>query len=194
MRPGDDRRDGAGPAPAVVVGLDCITGLQTARILHHRGIPVVGVTSRSRHWATRTRACREVVTSPLSGDRLTATLAGIARRWPGPAVLVPCTDEAVHHLSMHRDVLPPGQVLPLADHRTVELLMDKVRFAAHAQAARLPVPHTTVLRTRADAECVADVVEYPCVLKPPVKSPAEVGENATSNSTESPILNVSRQK
>lgn len=167
-----DGRWGERPAPAVVIGLDCITGLQTARILSARGVPVVGVTSRARHWATRTRACDEVVTSPMSGDALSDTLTTLARRRPGPAVLVPCTDEAVHHLSAHRADLPEELVLPVAEHGTVDLLMDKVRFAEHARRHGLPVPRTEVLRSRADAELAADHVTYPCVLKPPVKAPA----------------------
>jgi D-aspartate ligase len=168
----DDRRGDRRPSPAVIVGLDCITGLQTARILSARGVPVVGVTSRARHWATRTRACDEVVTSPMSGDALSDTLTRIARRRPGPAVLVPCTDEAVHHLSAHRSDLPAEVVFPVAEHDTVDLLMDKVRFAEHARRRGLPVPRTEVLRSRADTELAADRVTYPCVLKPPVKAPA----------------------
>jgi predicted ATP-grasp superfamily ATP-dependent carboligase len=53
----------------------------------------------------------------------------------------------------------------------VELLMDKVGFARHAAATGLPVPHTEVLTSRAEAEAAADRMTYPCVLKPPVKSP-----------------------
>ena len=38
---------GASPRPqAVVVGLDCITGLQTARLLARRGISVIGIASK----------------------------------------------------------------------------------------------------------------------------------------------------
>ena len=44
-----------GPA-AVVLGLDTITGLQTARILAARGVPVIGVTNDLGHYACRTRA------------------------------------------------------------------------------------------------------------------------------------------
>lgn len=161
---------GAGDARAVVVGLDCMTGLQTARILSERGVVVHAITGDPRHWATRTRACVDVVAAPLTGEGLLAGLRRL-RLDPGqPAVLMPCTDEAVEQLSAHRDRLPPGMVLPLAEHAVVELLLDKVRFAQRAAAAGLPVPRTEILHGPQDVQRVAGELEYPVVLKPASKT------------------------
>lgn len=157
-------------SPAVVIGLDSITGLQTARILAAREIPVVGMVADRRHWGARTRACIEVVESPLRGDGLMATLEDLGRRMDGPMVLLPCTDPSVDTLSRNRDGLAPGFVLPLVQHPTVELLMDKVSFSRHAAATGLPVPRTEVLRGPEDLERLADHVRYPCIVKPPGKS------------------------
>ena len=162
---------GSGPAPAVVVGLDCITGLQTARLLADRGVPVLGVLADAGHWAGRTNSCVEIVAAPLSGPGLVDALHGLARRWGARLVLIPCTDEAVHYLSLHRSDLPDGMLLPLAEHRVVDLLMDKVSFAQHAVEAGLPVPRTLELVDRRDAEAAAEVLAYPCVIKPPAKVP-----------------------
>ena len=60
--------------PAVVVALDCITGLQTARILTARGIAVTGIAADRHHFCARTRAVTRVVESPTAGDALIATL------------------------------------------------------------------------------------------------------------------------
>ena len=51
--------------PAVVMGLDSITGLQSARILSARGVRSYGVVASRRHWGARTNACTEVLESPL---------------------------------------------------------------------------------------------------------------------------------
>jgi predicted ATP-grasp superfamily ATP-dependent carboligase len=165
-------RLGAGETPpVVVVGLNCITGLQTARIFAERGVPVVGLLPDRRHWAARTRACEEVVEAPLSGPALVEALADLSRRWGSRRwVLVPCTDEAVHSLSQQRGELPEGMVLPLASHATVELLMDKVSFAEHASRLSLPVPRTTVLRSRDDAAAAAESHRFPSVIKPGTKA------------------------
>jgi predicted ATP-grasp superfamily ATP-dependent carboligase len=158
-------------APAVVVGLDCITGLQTARLLAERGVPVLAVLADAGHWAGRTNTCLEIVTAPLSGPGLLDALDGLARRWGERMVLLPCTDGAVHYLSLHRSALPDGMLLPLAEHRVVDMLMDKTSFARHAADAGLPVPRTLELVDRRAAEAAAKVLAYPCVIKPPAKAP-----------------------
>ena len=157
---------------AVVVGLDNITGLQTARILAARGVPVVGVAADRRHFGARTNACCEVIESPLAGDALIDALRQLGERLGRPAVLVPCTDGAVWALSQRRDELAEWFHLPLAKHDVVDLLMDKVRFSEHAAEAGLAIPRTEVLRDRGDAERAAKTLSYPSVIKPPVKSPS----------------------
>src|SRR5680860_98388 len=155
--------------PAVVVGVDNMTGLQTARILADRGVPVIGLVADRRHWGARTNACVAVVESSLLGDGLIDTLRELGQQVPGAAVLIPCTDSSVDTLSRHRAELPDQFILPLAPNHVVELLMDKVRVAQHAAASGLPVPRTAVLRNRSDAETAARSLEYPSVLKPPTK-------------------------
>jgi predicted ATP-grasp superfamily ATP-dependent carboligase len=156
--------------PAVVVGLDNITGLQTARILDARGVAVVGVAADLHHFGSRTNTCAHVVESPPSGDALVSALLTLARRLGRKAVLVPCTDEAVWTLSRRRQELSASYHLPLGDHDVVDMLMDKVRFAEHARATGLAIPSTVVLRNRADADGAAASMCFPAVLKPPTKN------------------------
>ena len=158
------------PPPAVVIGLDSITGLQTARILADHGVPVVGVVADRRHWGAHTNACVEVIESPLTGSELVSSLVALGERLDRTSVLVPCTDGSVDTLSRHRDRLADRFALPLAPHAVVEQLMDKVSFARYAEQVGLPVPRTEVVRNRAEMESAAARVEYPCVLKPPGKS------------------------
>lgn len=160
----------SGLPPAVVIGLDCITGLQTARILADRGLDVVGVVADRRHWGARTNVCAEIVECRLSGDELIDALRRLGGRVGRTSVLIPCTDQSVATLSRGRDQLADHFVLPLAPDPVVALLMDKVSFARHAERAGLAVPRTEVLSNRSDAERAASCLDYPCVVKPPVKS------------------------
>lgn len=166
----------ASPEPtvsAVVVGLDSITGLQTARILAARSVAVYGVVADRRHWGAHTNACVEVVESALSGPDLVASLARLGPRLSGPAVLLPCSDAAVETVSRYRDELTShGYVVALAEHPVVELLMDKVLFARYAADHDLPIPRTETLLDPSGAAAVAASIGYPCVLKPPYKSPS----------------------
>jgi predicted ATP-grasp superfamily ATP-dependent carboligase len=157
-------------APAIVIGLDCITGLQTARILAARGVPVIGLAADRSHFAARTRAARRVIHSRLSGEELITTLQRLATRLHSGAVLFPCTDTAVATLSERRSALPEAYRLLLPDAEIVSRLMNKARFQAHAEAAGLPIPRTLTVRTRADALAAADQLTFPVVLKPGLKS------------------------
>ena len=170
-RPGHRAAD-RGQPPAVVIGLDSITGLQSARILDARGVPVVGVVADRRHWGARTRVCAEVIEAPLQGEELVSALLELGRRRGTVSVLLPCTDGSVATVSRHRAELEEHFVLPLAEHRVVEMLMDKVSFARHGAEAGLPVPRTEVLTERSQVEELADTLSYPCVVKPPGKAPS----------------------
>jgi len=157
---------------AVVIGLDSITGLQSARILADRGVRVYGVVASRRHWGARTNACTEVLESPLHGGELVSCLLGAADRIGRGSVLVPCNDASVETVSRHREQLAECFGFAFPSHDVVELLMDKARFAGHAAAQGLPVPRTEVLADRAEAKRVAGEIGYPCVLKPPSKGPS----------------------
>lgn len=156
---------------AVVVGLDSITGLQSARILSARRVQVLGVVASRRHWGARTNACVEVLESPLHGEELVRCLLEASGRIGRKCVLVPCNDASVEAVSLHRERLADRFLLALPPHEIVELLMDKTRFARHAAEQGLPVPRTEVLAGRTDAERVATGIGYPCVIKPPHKAP-----------------------
>ncbi|HEU4920616.1 MAG TPA: hypothetical protein VFT20_12830 [Candidatus Limnocylindrales bacterium] len=157
---------------AVVVGLDCITGLQTTRIFTARGIPVVGVVADPRHFCARTRLPVAIVRAQLRGEPLVDALVALGERLDAPGVLVPCTDAAVLAISAGRDRLAEAFRWVLPDHKDVVRLMDKVGFAEHALRAGLAIPPTAVLRSRADAEGAAATLAFPAVLKPGLKGPA----------------------
>lgn len=156
--------------PAVVVGLDCITGLQTARILAAREIDVIGLAARRDHFCCRTNAVRGVVVTETSGDPLIAALMALGRRLSRPAVLIPCTDLAVLTISAARERLAERYHISLPEHSVVELLMDKERFYAHATERGLPVPGTRLVRDRQQTERAAADLNYPVVLKPRLKT------------------------
>ena len=160
--------------PAVVVGSDCITGLQTTRLLAARGIPVIGIAANPRHFCARTRAADRQIAAPTSGPGLLAALAALARELPasGTAFLLPCTDLAVLTISAARATLPAAYRYVLPEHALLERLVDKVGFAELAVEHRLPIPPTVIIRDGADAERAAATLAFPVVVKPPLKTAA----------------------
>lgn len=156
---------------AVVIGLDCITGLQTARILARREVPVVAIATDRGHFACRTRVCEEILYGDAAGEELIRMLEALGPTLHAKAVLFPCTDPSVLALSRHRERLERWYHLVLPEHAVVETLMDKIGFYTYAQEQGLPIPKTFFLRSRDDAEAAAQALSFPAVLKPPLKTP-----------------------
>lgn len=156
---------------AVVIGLDCITGLQTARILSERGVPVIAIASNPDHYCCQTNVCQQIIKANVKSEEFISALEMLGPDLAQRAVLFPCTDMSVLLLSRHRQRLAPYYHMALPEPDVVEMLMDKVRFYTYAQDKGLPIPGTHFLRTRADAELAAQKLDFPCILKPPMKTP-----------------------
>jgi predicted ATP-grasp superfamily ATP-dependent carboligase len=156
---------------AIVVGLDNMTGLQTARILARHNIPVVAVAEDLGHPCCRTRVCEQILAADSGGDELIKLLEALGPELKQKAVLFPCTDANVFAISQHRERLKDWYhvILPLPE--TVEMLMDKLSFYSYAQENGLPVPRTLLLKDRTDAERAAEQLTFPCLMKPSMKSP-----------------------
>ena len=157
---------------AVVIGLDSFTGLQSARILARRGVPVLGISEKPDHACAQTRVCRAKLAAGISDGAFVETLKHIAGTFNQPPVLYPCTDQAVLHISRQREQLQNSYRFALPDAETVELLIDKVRFYTFAMQEGFPIPRTHFLKNESEMEAVAEQMTYPCMMKPPLKSTA----------------------
>ncbi len=165
---------GGAPLTAVVIGIDSLPGIQTARILARRGLTVIGVTEDPDQAFTRTRSCQRMVQAAKATPALVDTLLALAETLDDKAVLVPCEDSSVLVVSRHRARLAPAFHIALPPPEVVELLIDKVAFTEHALATGLPIPPTAILRSEADAVRAAATLPYPAVLKPPHRTDAWV--------------------
>jgi predicted ATP-grasp superfamily ATP-dependent carboligase len=154
----------------VVVGLDSITGLQTARIFAWRGIPVVGVAGDLAHFCCRTRVCERIVQADVTGEALVEALVELGPSLGRKAVLVPCTDLSVLEIARRRGELEEAYHVALPETDVVELLTDKAKFATYALEEGLPIPKTMLLASREDARTAAGSLRMPLVVKPPLKT------------------------
>jgi len=160
------------PNPAIVIGLDTLPGLQTARILARHGIPVIAIASDPSHHCCKTRVCQEIHFADTRSEEFITTLRQIAANQPEKAVLYPCLDPAVLQISAHRDELEQSFHLALVEPATVELLNNKVAFYTYAAERGLAIPRTRFLRSAADIEPAVSELEFPLVLKPSQRLPA----------------------
>jgi len=155
---------------AIVVGLDTLQGIQAARILARRGVPVIGVARNPNSFYCRTNVCERILYTDTKGDELVDTLRALGPEMGQKAVLVPSTDMSVLVISRNRQALSPWYHVLLPEAEVVEMLVDKPSFYTYAQEEGLPIPRTFLLRSRADAEAAAASLAFPCILKPSKKT------------------------
>jgi len=153
---------------AVVIGLDHVNGIQTARILASRGVTVIGVARDPEHYCCRTRVCDRIVFTNTTNDALIDSLEELAPTLEEKAVLFPCLDPQVLLVSRHRRRLEPWYHVVLPDPEVVEMLMDKTSFYRFAQQNGFPIPRTQFITSIAEAERAARELSFPCMLKPPL--------------------------
>jgi len=153
-------------APAVVIGLDSMQGLQAARILHSRGVPVIALARDPSNHACRTNVCSEIRFVDTRSTDLIDELLTLGRSLTQRAVLVPCEDESVALVSPHREALAQHFHFALPPVDVVEMLMDKSRFYAYAQQNGLPIPPTRFLRSPDDVADACESLTFPVILKP----------------------------
>ena len=163
---------------AIVIGLDHMNGIQTARILARNHIPVIGIARDPKHYCCRTRVCERVLFTDTSTETLIDTLATLGRSLEEKAVLFPCTDIHVLLVSRYRDTLKHWYHVVLPQPEVVEMMMDKVQFYTYAQENGFPIPRTLFLTSRVHAEEAARDLTFPCILKPPLSAIPEWEEKS----------------
>jgi hypothetical protein len=62
---------------AIVFGLDTNNGLQTARILAQREIPVIGIARDPKHNYCTTKVCEEIIFTDTESDELIESLEAL---------------------------------------------------------------------------------------------------------------------
>ena len=163
------REAGSDRPLAIVIGIDSLQGLQTARILTSRGIRVIGIAKNPSHYAAGTRVCDEILVADTGGRGVIDLLVDIGPGFATKPVLFPCQDKNVLVVSRHRAVIEAWYEVALPSPEIVEMMMDKSRFYEWATANGFPLTPTFVLRSRADAERAAAKIAYPSILKPSMR-------------------------
>jgi predicted ATP-grasp superfamily ATP-dependent carboligase len=163
---------------AVVIGLDHMNGIQTARILARHDVPVIAIAKDPKHYCCRTNVCERIVFTDTATDTLITTLETMGPELEEKAVLFPCTDTTVLLVSRNRHRLEAWYHIVLPSAEVVEMMMDKVRFYTYAQENDFPIPRTVFLNSQEDADRATDELTFPCVIKPPISATQEWEQNS----------------
>lgn len=143
------------------------SALATTRSLGRRGIPVIAADEAGGSLAAASRYCQETLTypSPYSNpDAFVGALqAALSARSVG--LVLPMTEVTTELLLRHRNELG-GVALPFGPLEAFERLNDKRKLGELARALGLPTPRTFPVESLGALPAVADVVNFPVVLKP----------------------------
>jgi len=154
---------------AIVVGLDCIQGLQSARILAGHGVPVIGISSDGKYYSCRTNVCEEIHVVKTRGPKLIALLEELGPSFETKPFLLACQDKNVVTISRHREALEPWYRFLLPDADVLETLINKDSFYHYAQENGLPLPPTFFVSNKEEAEEAASQLTFPVIMKPPAR-------------------------
>lgn len=154
--------------PAVVVGAG-INGLGVVRSLGRAGVPTWLVESDPSDPALRSRYARTVAAASLTGTAVVDALLTLRARFAVDPVLFLTREETVEAVSVALDRIAPRYRISMPEVRLMRQLMDKVGFQALAEQHGFPIPRALHLR-HADDLPRTERLEYPCVLKPVVKT------------------------
>ena len=154
---------------AVIIGLDSLQGLQTARILARRQVPVIGIAKNFKYHSCKTRVCQDILFTNTDNEELVKLLQTLGPQLNQKAVLFPCQDRNVRVISRHRREIEEWFHIVLPPPDVVDMLIDKVSFYTFAQEQGLPIPPTFFLHSKQDAKKAAQELRFPCLLKPPFR-------------------------
>jgi predicted ATP-grasp superfamily ATP-dependent carboligase len=155
---------------ALVVGLDSMNGIQTARLLHDRGVPVIAFARDPGHYCCRTHVCEKILYADTRSEAVINTLARLGPSLGQKAVVFPCDDMSVLQVSQHREKLQDWYHVVLPPVDVVELMMNKLQFYSFAMEQGLSIPPTRFVTCRTDAAKAAAEMSFPCIVKPPISS------------------------
>jgi len=156
--------------PAVVLGIDCLTGLQIARILWKKGVPVIGVAKDPNAAYCRTRAAVRIFSAAHFQDATQALLERLHDEFLATPVLMSATDDFVWWLDTHRDQIEPLAAFLIPPSETLALMADKSRFYRYAIENGLPLSDTRFVSSSAELSAAADEMSFPLLMKPARKT------------------------
>lgn len=152
--------------PAVVFGLDS-AGLEVCRALGRRGVPVIGLDTRTSIAAAsrycKARLCADPRRAPEQLLRELLTLAGELADRP---VLMPLSDDWVVFMANHRGELAKHYRFVQPAPELLLQLVDKCEIHELARQHGLDIPRQLTVEQPADLARVEGEVGFPCLLKP----------------------------
>jgi len=151
---------------AFILGDGRCHALAYARSLGRKKIPTL-ILDTVKGIGVRSRYCRGLRDDTVGDEpRLLAFLERIGNRLPQKGVLIATADAYVLLTSRNRSLLRKYYEFVLTEGPALETLANKQSQYQYAASVGVPIPKTYALDGSRDIREVADIVHYPCIIKP----------------------------
>ena len=160
--------------PAVfITGADSPTGLTTARALNGMPLDIVGVAQNLSAPTCQSKIWDKILFIPGDASQQIdeLLLLGRERNRPTETVMLFSQDSLVIEASNRIDELREYFQVPIPEADIVNVLMDKTEFHHWATRHGFSIPFSLIAESENDVLEVAKEFEYPCILKPLVRTP-----------------------
>jgi len=152
-------------APAIVTPLDDHMGIDIARSLGKRDIPVYGIDTLTDHSrpGKHSKYCQFVESPPIderSGENFIQFLVEFGKTQKKKSVLFPLSDETALLCSKYREVLFESYAFTMPPHETMENLATKDGLRSTAQKLGIPAPQTYHIGKHQSIEKIAKQIPY----------------------------------
>ncbi|MBC7404202.1 MAG: FAD-dependent oxidoreductase [Cytophaga sp.] len=154
--------------PALILG-GGVNALGIVRSLGKQDVPLIVMDTDAKSPAMRSRYGRKLLVSTLEGDELIKQLLALARQFTGTLILFVTEEKTVRTVSECREQLKAFFKIRLPQHERLMQLMHKQGFQELAEAISAPIPKTVRLQ-HPDDLVHAEILSFPCVLKPSEKN------------------------
>ena len=155
--------------PVLLTPMDEHMGLDIARSLGKRGIPVYALDSDPEAVGKHSKyiqfsRCPEI--EEKDGESYLEFVVSFIKKIGSKVVLFPLSDEHVLLFSRERDRLYDYCVYVMPDHETVTKLVTKDGLENIVSKLNIPGPETYFLDETLNIESIADRLNYPVIIKP----------------------------
>jgi predicted ATP-grasp superfamily ATP-dependent carboligase len=144
------------------------SALSILRALGRRGWRVIAASSEQHALGFCSRYAAETLVYPPpenAPQEFTEYLENAVKKYEID-LIIPVTDEVILPLAQNRIIFDGLCKIAMPNDRQLDLVTDKAKTLALAQANSVPIPKTRCISSLKEAEAVAREFQYPVVLKP----------------------------
>jgi len=145
-----------------------IVGIAIIRALGRRGVPVVAFYYSANEVGYLSRYVRERVRVPdprKAENDFIEKLLDVSKRFEG-SLLIPTDDYTLATLSKHKPLLEGRYTIPVGEWESVKNILEKRKVYKVAEELGVPCPRTMELKSIEEVSSFAQMLGYPCLIKP----------------------------